>query len=233
MNQPISVMVVDDQQLVRSGLGMLLNSQPDIQVIAQCADGQDAVEQFSRTASASSAGTIDVVLMDVRMPRMDGLEAARQILVQEAETKVIMLSTFDIDDYVFEAIRSGASGFLLKDAPPEELLNAIRTVFRGDGVIAPSATKRLMEHMTQLLPHQQTQPSTEQQPHAEKIASLTAREHEILLLMAQGLSNGELCQRLFVSEATVKTHVSHILAKLAARDRVQAVVVAYEAGLMD
>lgn len=233
MNQPISVMVVDDQQLVRSGLSMLLNSQPDIQVIAQCADGQDAVEQFSRTALASSAGTIDVVLMDVRMPRMDGLEAARQILVQEAETKVIMLTTFDIDDYVFEAIRSGASGFLLKDAPPEELLNAIRTVFRGDGVIAPSATKRLMEHMTQLLPHQQTQPSTEQQPHAEKIASLTAREHEILLLMAQGLSNGELCQRLFVSEATVKTHVSHILAKLAARDRVQAVVIAYEAGLMD
>lgn len=233
MNQPISVMVVDNQQLVRSGLSMLLNSQPDIQVIAQCADGQDAVEQFSRTALASSAGTIDVVLMDVRMPRMDGLEAARQILVQEAETKVIMLTTFDIDDYVFEAIRSGASGFLLKDAPPEELLNAIRTVFRGDGVIAPSATKRLMEHMTQLLPHQQTQPSTEQQPHAEKIASLTAREHEILLLMAQGLSNGELCQRLFVSEATVKTHVSHILAKLAARDRVQAVVIAYEAGLMD
>lgn len=233
MNQPISVMVVDDQQLVRSGLSMLLNSQPDIQVIAQCADGQDAVEQFSRTALASSAGTIDVVLMDVRMPRMDGLEAARQILVQEAETKVIMLTTFDIDDYVFEAIRSGASGFLLKDAPPEELLNAIRTVFRGDGVIAPSATKRLMEHVTQLLPHQQTQPSTEQQPHAEKIASLTAREHEILLLMAQGLSNGELCQRLFVSEATVKTHVSHILAKLAARDRVQAVVIAYEAGLMD
>ena len=190
-------------------------------------------DRFSRTALASSAGTIDVVLMDVRMPRMDGLEAARQILVQEAETKVIMLTTFDIDDYVFEAIRSGASGFLLKDAPPEELLNAIRTVFRGDGVIAPSATKRLMEHMTQLLPHQQTQPSTEQQPHAEKIASLTAREHEILLLMAQGLSNGELCQRLFVSEATVKTHVSHILAKLAARDRVQAVVIAYEAGLMD
>lgn len=223
----ISVAVVDDQLLVRSGLSMLINSQPDITVVGEAADGAAAVELVRRLVRQSQGP--DVVMMDVRMPTLNGLEAARQILELTEHTKIIMLTTFDIDEYVFEAIQLGASGFLLKDAPPEDLLNAIRTVHRGDGVIAPSATKQLMENMVPLL-------ASSAQPvevkHRQEIASLTAREREVLELVAAGLTNGEICARLFLSEATVKTHISHILAKLSARDRVQAVIMAYEAGLV-
>lgn len=223
----ISVAVVDDQLLVRSGLSMLINSQPDITVVGEAADGSAAVELVRRLVRQSQGP--DVVMMDVRMPTLNGLEAARQILELTEHTKIIMLTTFDIDEYVFEAIQLGASGFLLKDAPPEDLLNAIRTVHRGDGVIAPSATKRLMENMVPLLASS-AQPV--QVKHRQEIASLTAREREVLELVATGLTNGEICARLFLSEATVKTHISHILAKLSARDRVQAVIMAYEAGLV-
>lgn len=227
MNDSLKIMLVDDQFLVRNGLSMLINSQPDFHVVAEASDGEDALSQFLQLQQENREPHI--VMMDVRMPQMNGLEATAHILRSSTRARIIMLTTFDIDDYVFEAIRLGASGFLLKDAPPEELLTAIRTVHRGDGVIAPSATKRLMEKMVPLI----TKPSdSTTTPHLERIASLTGREHEILLLMARGMTNKELCEFLFLSEATVKTHVSHILAKLGARDRVQAVVMAYEAGLM-
>lgn len=224
----IRVLLVDDQQLVRSGLAMLIGSQADMQVVARAGDGQQAIEQVA-VLQAEGQGP-DVVLMDVRMPVLDGIEATGAIITAHPEVKVVMLTTFDIDDYVYAAVQRGASGFLLKDAPPEELLGAIRTVQRGDAVIAPSATKRLLE---QMIPHLAggASPQRTPQKHADKIASLTNRERELFLLIAQGLSNGEMAQQLFVSEATVKTHVSHILAKLEARDRVQAVIIAYEAGL--
>lgn len=221
----VSVMIVDDQQLVRGGLAMLIGSQPDLEVVAEAGDGAAALDSFR---ACQDAGRVpDIVLMDVRMPVMDGLEAAQKILAQGYQSKVIMLTTFDVDEYVFAAVRLGASGFLLKDAPPEELLSAIRTVYRGDAVIAPSATRRLLEQMVPKLT-----PVQAQSEHAEKIATLTNREREVLLLMAQGKNNGEICAELFLSEATVKTHVSHVLAKLQARDRVQAVVIAYEAHLV-
>lgn len=224
----IRVLLVDDQQLVRSGLAMLIGSQADMQVVAQAGDGQQAIELVAELQAAGLGP--DVVLMDVRMPMLDGIEATGAIIAAHPEVKVVMLTTFDIDDYVYAAVQRGASGFLLKDAPPEQLLGAIRTVQRGDAVIAPSATKRLLE---QMIPHLAGgAPQQPPQKHADKIASLTNREHELFLLIAQGLSNGEMAQQLFVSEATVKTHVSHILAKLEARDRVQAVIVAYEAGLV-
>lgn len=228
----ISVMLVDDQQLVRSGLAMLVGSQPDLAVVAEASDGAEAVELVRSLVEQGRAP--DVVLMDVRMPVLDGIEATAQVLAVSPGTRVVMLTTFDIDDYVYAAVQRGASGFLLKDAPPEQLLGAIRTVHEGDAVIAPSATRRLLEQMIPRL--EAGQGLGEAEPggvHAEKLALLTARERELLLLMARGLSNGEMTQELFVSEATVKTHVSHILAKLGARDRVQAVIFAYEAGLMD
>lgn len=228
----ISVMLVDDQQLVRSGLAMLVGSQPDLAVVAEASDGAEAVELVRSLVEQGRAP--DVVLMDVRMPVLDGIEATAQVLEASPSTRVVMLTTFDIDDYVYAAVQRGASGFLLKDAPPEQLLGAIRTVYEGDAVIAPSATRRLLEQMIPRLEAGQGLGVAEPGGvHAEKLALLTARERELLLLMARGLSNGEMTQELFVSEATVKTHVSHILAKLGARDRVQAVIFAYEAGLMD
>lgn len=228
----ISVMLVDDQQLVRSGLAMLVGSQPDLAVVAEASDGAEAVELVRSLVEQGRAP--DVVLMDVRMPVLDGIEATAQVLEASPSTRVVMLTTFDIDDYVYAAVQRGASGFLLKDAPPEQLLGAIRTVYEGDAVIAPSATRRLLEQMIPRLEAGQAGGVAEPGGvHAEKLALLTARERELLLLMARGLSNGEMTQELFVSEATVKTHVSHILAKLGARDRVQAVIFAYEAGLMD
>ncbi|MFJ4027743.1 response regulator [Paenarthrobacter sp. NPDC089989] len=227
---PIRVALVDDQHLVRSGFGMLINSQADLEVVAEAANGIEAIQALSATAA-------DVVLMDVRMPGMDGIEATRRILEQaamqpngsqRAEVKIVVLTTFDLDEYALAAIRAGASGFLLKDAPPEELLEAIRTVYRGDAVIAPSTTRRLLDHVAPLLRTQ----TPEQSGHAAAVETLTAREREVFLLIAQGQSNPEIAAGLFLSEATVKTHVGHILAKLGARDRVQIVVIAYETGVV-
>jgi DNA-binding NarL/FixJ family response regulator len=217
----IRVALVDDQQLVRAGFRMVIDSQPDLEVVLEAGDGEEAVRRLSMVAA-------DVVLMDVRMPRMDGLEATAQITSHAGpgghEPRVVVLTTFDLDEYVLRAIRAGASGFLLKDAPPEELLTAIRTVSAGDAVIAPSSTRRLLEHLVDVLP-------AETQAHPG-LADLTDREREVLVLMARGRSNQEVASDLVVAEATVKTHVGRVLAKLGARDRVQAVVGAYESGLV-
>lgn len=230
MTSPIRVALVDDQQLVRSGLGMLINSQPDLDVVLQAGNGLEALSGLSATAA-------DVVLMDVRMPGMDGLETTRRLMERTkaalpgswlSELKIVMLTTFDLDEYALAAIQAGASGFLLKDAPPEELLGAIRTVFAGDAVIAPSTTRRLLDHVAPML----SAPSPANDANAVAVGSLTAREHEVFVLIANGLSNPEIATQLFVSEATVKTHVGHILAKLNARDRVQVVVIAYETGIV-
>ena len=268
--QPIRVMLVDDQRLVRGGLSMLVNSQPDLQVVMEADDGLAAIDVFDRMVSEGQAP--QVILMDVRMPHCDGLEAARRILERDAQreederVRIIMLTTFDIDEYVYSAVRAGASGFLLKDTPPEQLLEAIRTVHRGDAVIAPSATRRLLEQMIPVLDSPapaapatdtvaESVPNTppaagselpkatfipagsaslapvEDYPHRELIEQLSPREFEVLGLIARGLSNAEITRELVLSEATVKTHVSHVLAKLGARDRVQAVIMAYEAGI--
>ena len=237
MNEQITVMLVDDQQLVRGGLKMLINSQPDLQVVLEADDGAAAVDSYARMAEEGTAP--QVVLMDVRM---DGLEAAKSILeLNVPDSRVIMLTTFDVDEYVYAAVRAGASGFLLKDAPPEELLGAIRTIHRGDAVIAPSATRRLLEHMIPVLEVHSEQdsasiaPTPQEEPqllHQELMHTLSPREHEVLRLIAQGLSNVEISRALVLSEATIKTHVSHVLSKLDARDRVQAVIMAYEAGIV-
>ncbi|MEZ7666957.1 response regulator [Rothia sp. 27098_8_161] len=273
--QPIRVMLVDDQRLVRGGLSMLVNSQPDLQVVMEADDGLAAIDVFDRMVSEGQAP--QVILMDVRMPHCDGLEAARRILERDTQrevsederVRIIMLTTFDIDEYVYSAVRAGASGFLLKDTPPEQLLEAIRTVHRGDAVIAPSATRRLLEQMIPVLDSpdpaapvtesvvpaaesvQATPPAAGPEipkatfipadstsfepvadyPHRELIEQLSPREFEVLGLIARGLSNAEITRELVLSEATVKTHVSHVLAKLGARDRVQAVIMAYEAGI--
>ena len=271
--QPIRVMLVDDQRLVRGGLSMLVNSQPDLQVVMEADDGLAAIDVFDRMVSEGQAP--QVILMDVRMPHCDGLEAARRILERDAQrgvaeeerVRIIMLTTFDIDEYVYSAVRAGASGFLLKDTPPEQLLEAIRTVHRGDAVIAPSATRRLLEHMIPVLDSPAAAPGVpaapvaesvavtpsaagselpkatfipaehasfepvQDYPHRELIEQLSPREFEVLGLIARGLSNAEITRELVLSEATVKTHVSHVLAKLGARDRVQAVIMAYEAGI--
>ncbi|MDD9208026.1 response regulator transcription factor [Georgenia sp. 10Sc9-8] len=218
----ITVALVDDQQLVRAGFALVIDSQPDLRVVLEAGDGTQAVRLLASHPA-------DVVLMDVRMPTMDGLAATAQLTAGPAPhggcPKVIILTTFDLDEYVLQAIKAGASGFLLKDAPPEELLAAIRTVHRGDAVIAPSSTRRLLEHLAPLLPDEHTASS-------DVLDSLTEREREVLVLMARGRSNTEIAADLFVAEATVKTHVGRVLAKLGARDRVQAVVVAYETGLV-
>ena len=271
--QPIRVMLVDDQRLVRGGLSMLVNSQPDLQVAMEADDGLAAIDVFDRMVSEGQAP--QVILMDVRMPHCDGLEAARRILERDTQrevsederVRIIMLTTFDIDEYVYSAVRAGASGFLLKDTPPEQLLEAIRTVHRGDAVIAPSATRRLLEQMIPVLdspdpaapvtesvvPAAESVPVTppaaelpkatfipaehasfepvQDYPHRKLIEQLSPREFEVLGLIARGLSNAEITRELVLSEATVKTHVSHVLAKLGARDRVQAVIMAYEAGI--
>ena len=221
---PIHVALVDDQALIRSGLAMLIDSQPDLEVVAQAGDGREAA------ASVAVAGA-DVVLMDVRMPGMDGIEATRALLRRSDAPRVVVLTTFDLDEHVMDAIEAGASGFLLKDAPPEELLAAIRTVHRGDAVIAPSTTRRLMAHMAPRL-RQDAAREAECEREVTAVASLTPREREVLTAMASGASNPEIASELVLSEATVKTHVGRVLAKLAARDRVQAVLVAHRAGLV-
>ncbi|MFC8922677.1 response regulator [Cellulosimicrobium sp. NPDC057127] len=224
-DDPVRIALVDDQQLVRAGFRMVIDSQPDLEVAVEAGDGLQALRLLADHA-------VDVVLMDVRMPNLDGLQTTARLTAAAADgahaPKVIVLTTFDLDEYVLEAIRSGASGFLLKDAPPEEMLAAIRTVHRGDAVIAPSSTRRLLEHLVTALPVEHVADS----PAHAAVEGLTEREREVLVLMARGRSNTEIAAELFVAEATVKTHVGRILAKLGARDRVQAVVTAYETGLV-
>jgi DNA-binding NarL/FixJ family response regulator len=214
----IRIVLVDDQELVRTGFRMVLDAQPDMTVVGEAADGLEAVE-FAR------AHTADVMVMDARMPRLDGVAATRRIRQAGDRPRILMLTTFDLDEYAFAALKAGASGFLLKDVPPEELLFAIRAVHSGDAVVAPSTTRRLLDRFAPMLPAQDG-------PAAAGLEDLTERERQVLVLVAQGLSNAELAKRLFVSEATVKTHVGRILAKLGLRDRVQAVVYAYENGLV-
>lgn len=213
----IKVLIVDDQAMIRSGFTALLNAQPDITVVGDASDGAAAVELAAQTNP-------DVVLMDVRMPVMDGIAATAQILDQLPQAKVLVLTTFDLDDYVLSALRAGASGFLLKDATAEELTHAVRVVARGDGLLDPAVTKRLIADLA-------ARPAAGPTREAE-LETLTTRERETLGLIAQGLSNAEIAEKLFITEQTVKTHVSHVLAKLNLRDRAQAVVVAYETGLV-
>src|SRR5215218_2753403 len=217
-DEPISVLIADDQALVRAGFRAILELQPGITVCGEAMDGRDAVDIARKRRP-------DVVLMDIQMPDLDGIEATRRILAEAGghPTAVLMLTTFDLNEYVYEALRAGASGFLLKDVLPEDLIAAVRVVAAGDGLIAPTITKRLIEQFARTAP-----PST---PPAE-LESLTPRELEVLRLVARGLSNREIAEELVLSEATVKTHVKRILAKLEVRDRVQAVVLAYEAGIV-
>jgi len=214
----IRILIVDDQALIRSGLRMILEAEPGLSVIGEASDGSEALEIATRQRP-------DVVLMDIRMPTMDGIEATRRLnaSVLDRKPRVLILTTFDLDEYVYSAIRAGASGFLLKDAPPDDLIHAIRVVARGEALLAPTVTRRLIEEFA-------SQPQGDSAP--EGMDQLTEREVEVLRSLAAGLSNAEISDALFVSEATVKTHISHILTKLGLRDRVQAVVVAYESGLV-
>lgn len=216
----IRVLVVDDQSLVRAGFAMLVGSQPDLAVVGQAADGIEALDRLEELSGADEHP--DVVLMDVRMPRLDGIETTARVVAQHPRTRVLVLTTFDLDEYAFTALRAGASGFLLKDAPPEDLLAAIRTVNAGDAVVAPSTTRRLIETYVR-----STEPVAQLADHT---ALLTEREREVWLAIAQGLTNTEIAEALFVSEATVKTHVGHVLAKTGMRDRVALVVLAYQTG---
>jgi DNA-binding NarL/FixJ family response regulator len=211
----IRVLIADDEALVRGGFRMILEAEPDLEVVGEATDGSEAVE-LARTLSP------DVVLMDVRMPGLDGLEATRRIVVDASiAARVLILTTFDLDEYVYEAMRAGASGFLLKSAPPSELSGAVRSVARGDALLAPSITRRLIEEFVQR--------KRRRDPPAA-FGELTEREREVLRLVARGLSNAGIAETLFLSEATVKTHVNRILSKLGLKDRVQAVVLAYESG---
>jgi DNA-binding NarL/FixJ family response regulator len=230
----IRVALVDDQELVRAGFKMVLDAQPDMTVTGEAADGRAAVELARR-------GDADVMVMDVRMPRLDGVAAAREICAAGPRPRVLMLTTFDLDEYAFTALKAGASGFLLKDAPPAELLFAIRAVHCGDSVVAPSTTRRLLDKFVPMLGDGAaagpagaavTASGAADPGNPVRLADLTEREREVLVQVAAGLSNAEIAKRLCVSEATVKTHVGRILAKLGLRDRVQAVVLAYETGLV-
>ncbi|MEA2009840.1 MAG: response regulator transcription factor [Actinomycetota bacterium] len=215
---PTRILIVDDQALIRSGLRMILDAEPGFSVIGEASDGREGIQMIKRLRP-------DVVLMDIRMPVMDGIDATRQLVDSglDPEPRVLILTTFDLDEYVYAAIRAGASGFLLKDAPPDDLIHAIRVVARGEALLAPSVTRRLIEEFA-------SRPEPDAAP--EGMDELTEREIEVLQSLAAGLSNAEIATELFVSEATVKTHISHILTKLDLRDRVQAVVVAYESGLV-
>jgi DNA-binding NarL/FixJ family response regulator len=214
----IRVAVVDDQEVVRSGFAALLDTQPDLEVVGTAGDGAQAIALCRERRP-------DVVLMDVRMPQMDGLEATRRVVTElGGRTRVLMLTTFDLDEYVYEALGSGASGFLLKDTTAEALFEAVRVVARGDALLAPSVTRRLIGEFARLHPALPPQP--------DRLRELTPRETEVLRLVAEGLSNAEIAERLVVSEETVKTHVSRVLTKLGLRDRAQAVVVAYESGFV-
>jgi len=213
----IGVLLADDQSLVRAGFRMILESEGDITVVGEAANGEQAVAATRRLGP-------DVVLMDIQMPGSDGLAATRQITAAAgARSRVLILTTFERDDYVFEALQAGASGFLLKNAPPEELVHAVRVVASGDALLAPSVTRRVIEQFAR----RPVEPAVR-----ERVESLTQREREVLILLARGMSNSELAAELFVTEGTIKTHLSSLLAKLGLRDRVQAVVLAYESGLV-
>jgi len=215
-HERISVLVVDDQRLLRAGFSVILSSEPDLLVVGEAGDGREAIEMTRRLAPS-------VVLMDIRMPNMDGLAAARVILA-ETHSRVLMLTTFDTDEYVYAALRSGASGFLLKDAPGDQLVAAVRSVAAGNALIDPSITRRLIRQFVRASRPRGEDPA--------QLAALTAREREVLRLVARGLSNAEIAAELIVEESTVKTHVARILMKLHLRDRVQAVVLAYECGFV-
>jgi DNA-binding NarL/FixJ family response regulator len=216
----LGVLIVDDQALVRAGFRMILEAEEDMEVVGEAADGREAVTEARRLRP-------DVVLMDVCMPEVDGIEATRRLLAEDASAaKIVMLTTFDMDEYVYDALRAGASGFLLKDVPPEQLVDGIRAVARGDALLAPSVTRRVIEEFVR-------RPPASVRTLPPKLEELTARELEVLKLIARGLSNAEIASELFVSETTVKTHVAHVLMKLELRDRVQAVVAAYESGLVE
>ena len=221
----IRVMLVDDQVLLRTGFRMVLAAQPDMEVVAEAGDGLEALE-------AVRSSEVDVVLMDVRMPKLDGVEATRRICELEGAPRVLILTTFDLDEYAFSALKAGASGFMLKDVPPGELLAAIRAVHSGDAVVAPSTTRRLLNRFAPMLPGTGGGIGGRSGAARPELERLTEREREVMLLVAQGLSNGEIAGRLVLSEATVKTHVGRILTKLELRDRVQVVVMAYETGLV-
>jgi DNA-binding NarL/FixJ family response regulator len=210
----IRVLVADDQSMVRAGFRLLLGGEDDIEVVAEASNGLEAVEKAARFSPT-------VVLMDIRMPELDGLEATRRILAGDASARVLILTTFDLDEYVYEALAAGASGFVLKDDPPEQLIAAIRTVAAGEALLSPTVTRRVIRQFTRI-----SRPAT-----PEGFDELTARERDVFRLIASGLSNAEIAQELYVSETTVKTHITHILRKLHLRDRVQAVVLAYQAGL--
>jgi DNA-binding NarL/FixJ family response regulator len=217
----ISVLLADDQPLLRRGFRMILEAEADMTVAAEAGDGEEAAD-LARQHSP------DVVLMDIRMPGTDGIEATRRITAADARVRVLVLTTFDLDEYAFGALRAGASGFLLKDVRPADLVAAIRTVAAGDAVVSPRVTRRLLEEYAQVLP---LSPAQREQQYP-RLSALTEREREVLIAVARGLSNAEIAAALFVSEATVKSHVGRILAKLGLRDRVQVVVLAYEAGLI-
>ena len=211
------VLIADDQALVRAGFRKLLEAAPDIDVVGEAADGREAVDQARRLRPT-------IVLMDIRMPRMDGIEATRHLTADGDGARVLILTTFGLDDYVYEALRAGASGFMLKDAPPEELLAAVEVVARGDALIAPAVTRSVIEEFVRRSPAAQLPPAP--------LAELTDRERDVFELLARGLSNAEIAERLVVSGGTVKTHVAHVLSKLGVRDRVQAVILAYESGVV-
>ncbi|KES06334.1 LuxR family transcriptional regulator [Streptomyces toyocaensis] len=215
----IRVLIADDQQMVRQGFTVLLNTQPDIEVVGQAVNGVDAVAQVAELAP-------DVVLMDIRMPELGGIEATARITTAAPDVRVLVLTTFDLDEYVYEALRAGASGFLLKDASADQLAEAVRVVAAGDALLAPGVTRRLIAEFSRLDPRpRSTRPG-------QRVGELTERETEVLALIAQGLSNAEIAVRLVVAEQTVKTHVGRILVKLGLRDRTQAAVFAYESGLV-
>ncbi|AZZ41033.1 DNA-binding response regulator [Acidipropionibacterium jensenii] len=218
MPEPIRVLLVDDQSLVRSGFRMLIEAEDDMEVVGEAANGAEALDVLRTTPA-------DVALMDIRMPVMDGVEAARRIAASPLDTKVMILTTFDLDEYVYAGLKAGASGFLLKDARPAELLSAIRSVAAGEAVVAPSATRRLLDHVVPRLPSNPKQ-------NEERLSVLTDREQEVLVEIAKGATNAEIAQTLYMAEGTVKTHIGRLLAKLECRDRVGLVLFAREVGLI-
>jgi DNA-binding NarL/FixJ family response regulator len=214
----IRVLLCDDQALVRSGFGMILDARDDLEVVGEAEDGHEVIERARELDP-------DVILMDIRMPNVDGVEATRRLVKAGSRARILILTTFDLDEYVYDALRAGASGFLLKDVQPAQLVDAIRVVAAGDALLAPSVTRRLLDRFAGALPGDEAKPPA-------ALEALTERELEVLKLLAGGLSNAELAEQLFLSETTVKSHISSVLRKLDLRDRVQAVVLAYEAGLV-